>query len=239
MSFSSVASLFNFLGFLHQFGSFLLLASKICLTLELYLLHLLSLIELKALSEFSNRHFFHESMTTSFSRVKSLGPLNWDLLQFSDLSDELRPLGKLGGFLILTLLQAFLEFTMHFISNRFVFLLFQNDLFSGSVFIGLNLSDDIFLLVDQLLDIQFTLFHHDIHFGSHLVHEVVVLLLFVFTGQDRLFSGELHFNLFLLNVLEALDLVLLVHLSFPAVELRGILESHGHLLKLFLLLSFF
>ena len=53
-------------------------------------------------------------------------------------------------------------------------------------------------------------------------------------------SLNLHyFNLFLLDVLEALNLILFVHLSFPTIELGGIFESHGHLLELLLLLSFF
>ena len=59
LSFTLVASLFNFLGFFHQAGSFLLLTRQIGLSLEFDFLISLALVELETLTKLSNRHLFH------------------------------------------------------------------------------------------------------------------------------------------------------------------------------------
>ena len=93
------------------------LARQVSLSLEFYLLHLLPLVELEALSQLSNRHLFHQAMTTSFSWVESLGSLNRDLFKLTDLPDQLLLLSQLGCFFILTLFESLLQVTMHFIPD--------------------------------------------------------------------------------------------------------------------------
>lgn len=54
LSLPSVAGLFNLLCFFHELSGLLLLASQVSFSLELYLLHLLPLVEFEALSQLSN-----------------------------------------------------------------------------------------------------------------------------------------------------------------------------------------
>ena len=93
------------------------LARQVSLSLEIYLLHLLPLVELEALSQLSNRHLFHQAMTTSFSWVESLGSLNRDLFKLTDLPDKLLLLSQFGCFFILTLFESLLQVTMHLIPD--------------------------------------------------------------------------------------------------------------------------
>ena len=108
-------------------------------------------------------------MTTRFGGIESFGPLDGNLFQFSDLPDQLCSLGELSSFFILTLLQSLLKIPVNFVSNRFVILLLQNNLLSGSFFVRLHLSDDFFLLQDEFLLFQLSLIHHDVHFSSHFI----------------------------------------------------------------------
>ena len=236
---SPVAGLFNLLGFLHQLGGLLLLSRQVGLAFKFDLLLPLSFIELETLSQLSDGHLFHETVAAGFRWIETLGPLDGDLLELANLSNQLHLLGKFRGFLILLFLECFLKITVHFVSNRFVFLLFKNDLLGRCVLVCLHLGDDFFLLTDELLNVQLALIHHHIHLRSHLVDKLMVLLFFVFTGEDGLFPCQLHLNLLLLDVLEALNLILLIHLGLPTVELGGVLQAHSHLLKFLFFFSFF
>lgn len=238
LSLSPVAGLFNLLGFFHQLGSLLLLSCQVGLAFEFHLLFCLSFIELETLSQLSDGHLLHQTMATSLSWIKTLGPLDGDLFKLANLSNQLSLLGKICGFLILLFLESFLNIAVHLVSNRFVFLLLKNYLLSRGVLVCLHLSDDFFLLNDELLNVQLALIHHHIHLRSHLVYQLMVLLFFVLSGEDGLFPCQLHLNLFLLDVLEALNLILLIHLSLPTVELGRVLQAHSHLLKFLLLFSF-
>jgi hypothetical protein len=50
----------------------------------------------------------------------------------------------------------------------------------------------------------------------------VIGLLLLLGCLDRRVTGELHLDLFLLDVLDALDLLFFVHFTFPSIELTGI-----------------
>lgn len=180
---------------------------------------MLTFIKLKALSQLSNRHLLHQPVTTSLSWVETFSPLNRNLLKLSDLSDELGLLGKFSSLLILSLLKSLLQITMNLIPDCLVLLLLENDLLSSGIFVGLDLSNDLLLLLQDHLDVLFTLLHHDFHLVAHLVDELMVLILFALSGSDSLLSSKFHFNLLFLDVLKTLDFILLSHLRFPAVEL--------------------
>ena len=60
-------------------------------------------------------------MTTSFSRVEALRPLDRDLFKLTNLPDQFSLLGQLGRLLILPLFERFLQVSMHLIPNRLVF----------------------------------------------------------------------------------------------------------------------
>ena len=158
-------------------------------------------------------------MTTSLSWVETFSPLNTNLLKLSNLSDELGLLGKFSSLLILSLLKSLLPIAMNLIPDCLVLLLLENNLLSSGIFVGLDLSNDLLLLLQDLLDVLFTLLHHDFHLVSHLVDKLMVLFLFALSGSDSLLSSKFHFNLLFLDVLKTLDFILLSHLSFPAVEL--------------------
>ena len=108
---------------------------------------------------------------------------------------------------------------MNLIPDCLVLLLLENNLLSSGILVGLDLSNDLLLLLQDLLDVLFTLLHHDFHLVAHLVDELMVLILFALSGSDSLLSSKFHFNLLFLDVLKTLDFILLSHLRFPAVEL--------------------
>ena len=104
LSLAASTSLFNLGSFLHKLLSFLLFASHVSLTLEFNILILLPLLELKSLTQLSNRHFLHEAMTTSLSWIKALRSLDRDLLELANLTNQFHLFRKLSSFLILALL---------------------------------------------------------------------------------------------------------------------------------------
>ena len=200
---------------------------------------MLALVEFKALSELRNGHLFHEAVATSLSRIESFGALDGNLLKLSDLADELHLLGKFGSLLILAFLKGLLEIFVHLVSYLLVLCLLEGDLLGSCLFVRVNLGDDLFLLLDDLLKVDLPFLHHFVHLIAHLVDKMMVLFLFALASEDGLFTGKLHFDFLFLDVLEALDLVFLVHLSLPAIELRSVLQAHCHLLELDLSLILF
>ena len=77
---ASIACLFNLSSLIHKLSCLLLLASKVCLSLELYLLLLRSLVEFKAFTKLSDRHLLHKTVAASLGRVETLCALDGDLL---------------------------------------------------------------------------------------------------------------------------------------------------------------
>ena len=51
-------------------------------------------------------------------------------------------------------------------------------------------------------------------------------------------TGEFHLDLLLLDVLETLDFLLLIHLSLPTVEFRGVTHVHLEVLEDLSILGF-
>ena len=206
----------------------MLFPRKICFSFELNILLLLSLVEFETLAELCDRHLFHETMTSSFSRIKAFSSLDRDLLKLSDLSNKLSFLGKFGSLFILTFLQGLLQVSMNFISDSFVVLLLENDLLSGGIFIGLNLSNDFFLLHQDLVHFFLSPIHHYVHLMAHFSDELHILFFFALSCRNGFLSRQFHLNFLLLDVLKALDFILLTHLCFPSIEFRGILQAHSH-----------
>ena len=66
----------------------------------------------------------------------------------------------------------------------------------------------------------------------------MIFIFLALASQNGLLSRKLHLYLFLLNVFKALDFVFFVHFGLPAIELGGILETHGHLVKTNLFIPF-
>ena len=227
----SDSSILNLLRLLHKPLCLLLLACQVSLSFKFSLLLLLSLLELESLTQLGYRHLLHQAVPACFCRVKAFSPLDRDLLKLSDLSDQLHSLRKLSCLFILAFLEAFLEITMHLVSNGLVFSFLGLDLLSCGILIGVNLGNDLFLLLHDLLEADLTLLHPNFHLRSHLSDKPLVLLFIALLGQDCLLSRQLHLNLLFLNVLKALDFVLLAHFCLPAVKFRGVFESHGHLVQ--------
>ena len=150
---------------------------------------MLSFLELKTLTQLSDRHLFHQTMTSSLSWIESLGSLNRDFLKLSNLSDELSLLCQLSSLLILALLETLLKLFVNLISDIFVLLLFEGDLLSCCLFVGMDLSDNIFLLCYDFLKLYLALIHHDIHLCPHLVNQRVIFFLLPFSCSDGFFTG--------------------------------------------------
>ena len=148
---ASLASLLNLSCLFHELGSLLLFTSQVCLTLELNLLLLRSLVKFKTLTKLCNRHLFHQTVTASLGWVETLGTLDRDLLELTDLADKLLLLGKLSGLLVLLLLERLLHFTMDLVSDRLVVGLLQSYLLSRCFFVGVDLSNHLFLGLNDFL----------------------------------------------------------------------------------------
>ena len=88
----SNTSLFNLLRLFHEPLGLLLLASQVSLPFKFSLLLHLSLLELESLTQLSYRHLLHQAVSTCFRRVKAFGPLDGDLLELTDLSNQLHSL---------------------------------------------------------------------------------------------------------------------------------------------------
>ena len=234
---SLLTCLFNFGSFIHEPLSFLLFTGHVGLTLELNLLLQLAFVELESFSQLGDRHFLHQAVTTSFSRVESFRSLDRNLLKLSDLPNQLLLFGEFSSLLVLSLLESFLQVLVHLISDGLVLLLLKLDLLRRSFFIGVHLGNDILLLGHELLQVHLSLLHHVVHVKAHLVHQVLIFLFLALSGKNGLLSRHFHLNLFLLDVLQSLDLISLVHFSLPPIELTRIFEAHRHLVQTSLSLS--
>jgi len=59
----------------------------------------------------------------------------------------------------------------------------------------------------------------------------MVFFCLLLLGLNSLFSAEFHFNFLFYDVLCVFDVIFLLHLPLPSVELTSVLETHLHLRK--------
>ena len=95
-----LASLLYLLCVLNETLSITLFFGKILLALKIVLLLVYLALHLNSFSELSNRHFAHEAVVARLSWVEALSTLDWNLLKFSQLSDELFFLSQFGSLLV-------------------------------------------------------------------------------------------------------------------------------------------
>ena len=96
----------------------------------------------------------------------------------------------------------------------------------------MNLLDNFLILEQFRLQLLVSNLQQVMHFLFDLKGCVVFFFLVQCLCQDCLFSRELHLDLFLLYMLDLLNLVFLNHLTLPAGEIRSVLEPHRHLCEL-------
>ena len=178
-------------------------------------------------------------MATGFGGVEALSSLNRYFLKLSNLTNQLRPFGLLVSKLFGSSFGGFLKLFVDFISDSFVFSMFGGHHLTRFVLATVDFFDQSFSLLVVFLHVFLSFFLSLLRLDFHLKHKRMVFPLLTFLCKNSLLTGELHFNLFLLDVLQALDVVALVHLAPPPVEVTGILETHGHLFQLFMLLDLF
>jgi hypothetical protein len=73
----------------------------------------------------------------------------------------------------------------------------------------------------------------------NLLSQLMVLLDLVLLSLYSLLSRHFHLNLFLLNILDLLDIIFLFHFPLPPHKLRIIFQPHLHLLQPYLVLLLF
>ena len=196
--------------------SLFILSLQIQLSLSLSVLFNLSLLEFNTFSEFSNRHFFQQPMTSSFSWVKSLCSLYWDLFQFSDLSDQLLFSSHLYFIFILLSLESLSDLLVDFISDLSVFL-FQLFLgFTCFVLLAVYLLHDLHSLFVLLIQVLLSLFLSYVCLDFHILGVHLVLLRLHLLSNDGLLSCQLHFYFLSLNMIKPENFVSLVHFSLPS-----------------------
>lgn len=139
----------------------------IFITLEINLLLSLPINEFKSFSEFSNGHLHHESMTTSFCRIETLGTLNRDLLNLPDLPNELLPLPEFMGFLVLSSLKSLVDLSFDCVTNFLIVLVHNGHFVAGIILLSVNLSDYCLLLVQQILLIVSSFIKAFLRFNLH------------------------------------------------------------------------
>jgi len=102
-------------------------------------------------------------------------------------------LRQLSYFFILTLLEGSLLVSIYHVSHRFFLHLLLDNLLCSSIFVGLDLCNEFFLLVGELLNVKLALLYH---------YKSLV---------DIVFEEELG----RLRVLQMLDVVYLTETFFP------------------------
>jgi hypothetical protein len=166
---------------------------------------------------------------TSFSRIESLRPLNWDFFNLSDLSDELLFPNHFGILLVFHPLCGLFEIFIDFITNSSVFLMFKLYSFISFECLGVDLLDNSFVCLKVLTQSKFSLVHQLVNLILDLNGQVVIFNNFLLLGNNGLLTGELHLNLFLLDVLDLFDVIFLFHFPLPPDKFGSIFETHFHL----------
>ena len=162
-----------------------------------------------------------------------------NLLQFSDLPDELLLPGELNSVFFFLTLESTGDFIVHLISHL-SFLSFDLVHFlSSNSSLVLNRSNQLLLHfhVLSLLNQELVLTKLTFHFQFLGVQ--VILLKLVLLGLNGLLSEQLHLDLHSLSVFDLLDLLFLPVLLNPSLILTIISHVHLEILKHLLLLLLF
>jgi len=173
---------------------------------------------------------------TSLSRIETFSPLDRNLLQLPNLPNQLLPLSQLMRLLIPSPFQPLIQVGLDQVTHRLVLSFLVVHFAAGVVLLVVDLCNDGTAGGKVLLDVRFPLVLPFICLNFHLNNELFVFLFLPLLGNNGFFSSQLHLNLLFLNVLEPLNFIFSIHLSFPPVELGGVLEPHGHLGNLLILL---
>ena len=102
----------------------------------------------------------------------------------------------------------------------------------------MDLANDRLLLLEQDLLVLRSFVQAFLRLNLHPEDKLLVFLFLILLSENGLFAGKLHFNFLLLNVLDAFNVVFLVHFTFPAVKFRGVFQAESHLRDLFIFLGF-
>jgi hypothetical protein len=90
-------------------------------------------------------------MATSFCWVETLGTLDGDLLNLSNLANEFLSFPQLMCVFIFPSLESFVNLSLDFITDFFIRLVFESHLLASIVLLGVNLSDDSLFILEELL----------------------------------------------------------------------------------------
>jgi len=170
-------------------------------------------------------------MTTGLSRVKSLRSLDRNLLQLPDLSDQLLLPRLFSHHFIMHSLRCLLHFFAYLVSDLSVLNYFSLLSFGYLMKLALNLLHDFFSLLELLLILGLALFKLFMHLFLNFRSKSMVFFCLLLLGLNSLFTAEFHFNFLFYDVLGAFDVIFLLHLPLPSVELASVLETHLHLRK--------
>mmetsp|Transcript_99109 Transcript_99109/g.212346 ORF Transcript_99109/g.212346 Transcript_99109/m.212346 type:complete len:242 (+) Transcript_99109:571-1296(+) len=214
-----LADLGQGLGLLCQLLLLLELLFELPLSLVLELLLVVRLHDLHPLAQLRQGHLLEQALARSLRRVKHLEAAHWHLLQRPDLADEV--LLPLHLVLILALLP--LELRLLLLPELLRILgLGDNDLLHDDLGIR-PLRDRLLNELLLLLKVHCSLLLFRLQFRSQdllvVVCQNLLLALVGLRGLDGPFAGELHLDDALLHALFFFEMILLLHIVLPSVEL--------------------
>ena len=176
-------------------------------------------------------------MAAHLCRIESLRSLYRDFFELSDLSDEFLSFRLLVGQLVCPPFGGLMELLVDLVSNSFVLCLFCCHHLPRLVLATVDLFNKCLPLFKIFLHVAAAFFISKLTFNFHLDDKGMVFLLLALLGENSFLSGQLHLNFLLLDVLKALDVVALVHLAPPPIEIASVFKSHRHLIELLLLFN--
>ena len=215
-------SLLYLVRLVHQLLHSFFLSSLVLLSLGRDLLLSEHLVVLEALTEFGDGHLIEEAVARGLRRVETLGTNDRDTLELTDLTNQLLTLTLLNLFLLLAPLHGLSELLVDLVPDAPVLLLNAFHLPGSVLLLGLHGLHDLLLFLPILLLLLVLLRELLLQVLLKTQGQDVVRLLLLLGRLDRRVTGELHLDLFLLDVLDALDLLFFVHFTFPSIELTGV-----------------
>jgi hypothetical protein len=169
-------------------------------------------------------------VAASLCGIESLRSLDRDFLKLSDLSDEFLSFRLLMGQLVCPPFGGLLELLVNLVSDSFVLCLFCRHHLPCLVLATVNLFNQCLPLFVIFLHVAATFFIPKLTFNFHFDDKGMVFLLLALLGENSFLSGQLHLDFLLLNVLKTLNVVALVHLTPPPVEIASVFKPHRHLI---------
>lgn len=213
-------------------------SSQVFLSLTLDILFNFTFLEFNPFSKFSNRHFFKETVATSFCRIKTFCTLNRYFLKFPDLSYKLLLSPHLNFIFIFLSLKSLFNLLVDLISYLSIFLSTFFHCLTSFILLAMDLFNNLDSFLIFIMQIGLPFFLTDICFSFHGNCVGFVLLCFHFLSNDCLFSCQLHFNLLSLYMIKTKDFITLIHFRLPRHELSFITLVYHQIFKT-LLLCFF